>query len=236
MAGTLYYLLQHASAVPKDDDWLSPSERQVLAALQAPRRRRDWRLGRWTGKLALVRAGVLGARAEENRAEWRRISIRADAGGVPRVLLDESGAGWAISLSHSREYGFCCTAREPAVVGCDVETIGRRGEEFVVHWFTDAEREKVAGVAGEARSSAVTVIWSAKESAVKALGVGLRMNARDVRVDPGDLARFPAWNPLIVHTPTMILHGWWRVADGRALTLLGDSQPGMPSSLCAEEA
>jgi 4'-phosphopantetheinyl transferase len=179
----VYWALQHVSDVPPSDDWLSASEREVLARLWAPKRRRDWRLGRWTAKRVLVRAGLAGMTGLDPRG-WTRISILATEAGVPRARVDETDADWVVSLSHSGEYGLCAVAERPGLVGCDIETIGRRGEEFVINWFTDAERAFVESIpAAEERSQMVMLVWSAKESALKALGVGLRLDTRQVRVE-----------------------------------------------------
>ncbi len=234
---TVYWLLQHASAVPASDDWLSASERADLARFWAPKRVRDWRLGRWTAKRALATVQVAGiSRAEP--AGWTAVSIRATEGGAPCALVGEAEGPWAISLSHSGEYGLCAIAERPAIVGCDVETVGRRGEEFVVDWFTEAERARVAGQSGAGeRSQMVTLVWSAKESALKALGVGLRLDTREVEVEirgPESEVRSPgsdAWRPLVVHAPNRVLHGWWTIDGDRAVTIVADPEPAVPVGL-----
>ena len=50
------WLLLSEESLPADDDWLSEAEREVLAGLRFDRRRRDWRLGRWTARRALEAA------------------------------------------------------------------------------------------------------------------------------------------------------------------------------------
>ena len=230
------WLLQHVSDVPAGDDWLSPAEREVLARFWAPKRIRDWRLGRWTGKRALARAGV-GEVREADPASLARISIRSTETGSPCVFLDDRECDWLVSLSHAGEYGACAVARRPAALGCDVESIGRRGEQFVVDWFTAAERRFVGAAAGERdRSRAVTVVWSAKESALKALGVGLRLDTREVEVEliaHAETGRATAttWCRLIVHAPGRALHGWWRADDERVLTVVADPPPELPRAL-----
>ena len=118
-----------------------------------------------------------------------------------------------------------------------VETVGRRGEEFVVDWFTDAERALVDSMREvEDRSRLVTTVWSAKESALKALGVGLRMDTRDVNVElltdrpqtpdvglqaPDAGQRTPdsglrareEWSPLMVTCSRGSFHGWSRTCE-----------------------
>lgn len=229
------WLLQHVSDVPATDDWLSPAEREVLARLWAPKRIRDWRLGRWTGKRALAR-GAAGALSEADLASLARASIRAGESGSPRVFIDDREAEWAISLSHAGEYGMCTVAQRPAALGCDVESVGRRGEEFVVDWFTDTERRSVEAVApGDNRSRAITLVWSAKESALKALGVGLRLDTREVEVELSpDASDAGKWSPLVVCTSGRALHGWWRADDERVLTIVADPAPALPVALSRE--
>lgn len=229
------WLLQHISDVPRTDDWLSPAERDVLQQFWVPKRIREWRLGRWTAKRALARAGV-GDVQDANLASLARISIRVTDTGKPCAFLDDRKSDWLISLSHSGEHGACAVARGPAALGCDLETIGRRGEEFVVDWFTDGERSIVdRAAAGSERSRIVTLVWSAKESALKALGVGLRLDTREVRVDLNEEPlRSPVsdtWAPLLVHAPDHILRGWWRGDDERVLTVVADPPPAVPRAL-----
>jgi 4'-phosphopantetheinyl transferase len=228
------WLLQRVSDVPEGDAWLSPSEREVLARLWAPKRVRDWRLGRWTGKRALARAGV-GNLSEMDQASLARVSIRANESGIPCVFLDDREAEWIISLSHAGECGACAVARPPAALGCDIEIIGRRGEEFVLDWFTDAERRRVEGMPGDRRSRAVTLVWSAKESALKALGVGLRLDTREVEVEvTPDGEGDGGWSPLVVRTPGRVWHGWWRADAECVLTVVADPAPALPVALSPE--
>jgi len=239
----VYWVLQHGSDVPASDEWLSASEREVLARLWAPRRVRDWRLGRWTAKRALARAGGAGL-SESDTAAWACISIRTRETGLPYAVVDESEMEWVISLSHSGDCGLCAVVQRPAVVGCDIETVGRRGEEFVVDWFTAAERALVESIdAAEQRSRLVTLVWSAKESALKALGVGLRLDTREVEVEVGAAApgtppqaSLPGggrgsgleWSRLVVRAPGRSLHGWWRTQEDRVMTIVADPAPALP--------
>jgi 4'-phosphopantetheinyl transferase len=245
----IYWILQHLADVPAGDEWLSPAERAVRGRLWAPKRVRDWRLGRWAAKRAVLRAGG-PASADLHLGAYAAISVLSTDAGCPRVLEDGSESAWALSLSHSGEHGLCVLARRPAAVGCDIETIGRRGEEFVVEWFTDSERTIVdsAADAGE-RSRLVTTVWSAKESALKALGVGLRMDTRDVDVglilpslddargDPEALEgskgglRTGDWSPFVVTSIRGSFHGWSRTYGDQVLTMVADPPPAAPIAL-----
>ncbi len=228
---SVYWLLQRASEVPASDEWLSASERADLARFWAPKRIRDWRLGRWAAKRALALVQVAGTSSFEP-ASWSVVSIRANEGGAPCALVGETEGPWAISLSHSGEHGLCAVAERPAAIGCDIETIGRRGEEFVLDWFTEAERQRVAAVTThDERSQMTTLVWSAKESALKALGVGLRLDTREVEVDIGDRREPRSWSPLAVRTSARTLHGWWMIDGDLAITIVTDPSPDLPRAL-----
>ncbi len=228
---SIYWILQHVSDLPERDDWLSPAEREVRARLWAPKRVRDWRLGRWTAKQALLTAGERRGEARDPTA-CATISILATEAGVPYAVESGRESEWALSLSHAGEHGLCVLVRRPAAVGCDIETIGRRGEEFVVDWFTDTERVFVDGAsAGDERSMLVTAIWSAKESALKALGIGLRRDTRDVEVDLGMSSTPRGWSGLTVRAPEGPLHGWWRIQGSQVLTIVSDPIPAPPTAL-----
>jgi hypothetical protein len=80
----IHWLTQTATDVPAADHWLAASESATLERLRIPKRRGDWRLGRWTAKRAVL------AYLAERRAAWPlgRIEIRATEGGAPEVVVD----------------------------------------------------------------------------------------------------------------------------------------------------
>jgi 4'-phosphopantetheinyl transferase len=207
------WLLQAAADVPPGDGWLAPAERARLAELRAAPRRADWRLGRWTAKLAV--AAYLGV----PRAT---VELRAAADGAPEALVDGRPAPVALSLSHRAGLSVCMVAAAGTALGCDLELAESRGAAFVADWFTAGEREAVAGARPEDHPLLLAVLWSAKESALKALRVGLRFDTRWVVVEPPDLGRAGAWLPLTVRHPAggRVFRGWWRHDAGRVLTMV----------------
>jgi len=195
--------------VPTEHDWLTERERTVLRALRVPKRRTDWRLGRWAAKEAVV--GAVGA-AWLPRA---CIEILATTGGRPVARIHHPGA-WprvALSLSHAGDTGFAAALRGPAPLGCDVEQVTERSQEFVNDYFTADEAAWIRSVPGESALRA-NLLWSAKESALKALGEGLRMDPRCVPVvatGAGDgFALVPHGGSLSVGGPgRRFLGRWW---------------------------
>lgn len=210
------WLQQCASEVPPADDWLGPDEQTVLATLRIPKRRSDWRLGRWTAKQALVAAGVISS----GIAPWR-LEIRAADGGAPQAFLDGTRlVGTAISLSHRDGLAVCAVAADVGALGCDVERIEPRAAVFVRDYFTPAEQALVAVTPAAGRAALVTLVWSAKESIAKALGQGWRLDTRDIEVRMGSRVR-GAWTAFGASATDTVraFDGWWRSLDGWVLTV-----------------
>src|SRR5262249_33728989 len=80
--------------VPQGNDWLSAAELATLAGMRVPARRRDWRLGRWAAKRALV--AVLG--------DSVAVEVRAAGDGAPEPFVNGLPAPVSISISHRRDW------------------------------------------------------------------------------------------------------------------------------------
>jgi len=79
----------------------------------------------------------------------------------------------------------------------------------------------------------LALLWSAKESALKALHQGLRLDTRSLIVSLGDgpYERI-GWSPLRVrHTDGQLFHGWWRCGDCAVRTVVADPVPAVPIPL-----
>jgi 4'-phosphopantetheinyl transferase len=208
-----------AEDLPVDTGWLSQREREVLDGFRVEKRRRDWQLGRWAAKLAL--RGLLGA-SEKKR------EILADDSGRPQVHFPDgpdADEEVSLSISHSAGIGFVALRTGSDPIGCDVELIETRSDAFVADYFTEAEREAVERLSGPDRALLATLVWSGKESALKVLGEGLRMDTRTVEVDTETLKMNGAeWSPIAVTGPQdRMFRGQWRVRHGLVWTVLSES-------------
>jgi 4'-phosphopantetheinyl transferase len=216
-------LTQDAADVPADLTWLAPGERERLAGFHVPARRRDWLLGRWTAKRAL--GARLGAPAAPMPPE--RIEIRAAEDGAPEPFVDGAPAPWTISLSHRAGRALCAVAPGAAILGCDLERIEPRDAALVADFFAPSEQAVARAAAPADRERLVALLWSAKESALKALRTGLREDPRDVVVTPHTPPPGAVWRPLtVVHAPSgRRFAGWWRDAGGWVLTVIAPAPP-----------
>lgn len=177
--------------------WLSPLERDLLEQARGPKRRREWLLGRLAAK-RLVQREL--ARATGAFVPARAISIERAADGAPVVRCQGNGAcaeRWSLSLSHRAGFAWCALATAPGTrIGVDVELIEQRSPAFATDYFTAEEQQAAAVAPPERRDELWTAMWSAKESALKVLRLGLSVDARSVccalRGD-GQLG----WSPLV---------------------------------------
>src|SRR5208282_5095496 len=136
----VYWLEQTEADVPTENDWLSANEAVCLNALRFPKRRADWRLGRWTAKCAL--SATLDVPAHPKA--FKRIEIRPAPSGAPEAFFDNQPAGTAISLSHRSGIAACAVAMSGGEIGCDLEVVEPRSDAFVADYFTIEEQALVA--------------------------------------------------------------------------------------------
>jgi 4'-phosphopantetheinyl transferase len=225
----LYWLSERRSDVPQDTGWLTPREREFAGRLKIEKRRADWILGRWTAKRAL-RAYLSNIIPGLDVSE---IDIRAADDGAPEAFLGNTRCPAAISLSHSAGIGLCVVTETTIAPGCDVEYIEDRGERFVSDYFLAGERNMVLKCDAAERAMMATLIWSAKESALKILRRGLRRDTRSVRVQPVSEYDSGVWNAFSVTcTEThRRFYGWWRSGDGYIATVAADADIGTPVAL-----
>jgi 4'-phosphopantetheinyl transferase len=223
----IYWLEQNESDVPADNQWLSPEESMCLHTLRFLKRRNDWRLGRWTAKHAIATCLHLPTdfRALAN------IEIHAAPSGAPEAFLDGEPANIAISLSHRSDTALCTVGPAATKFGCDLELIESHSEAFVDDYFTPSEQVLFARAPLHSRPLLLALLWSAKESALKALRVGLRLDTRSMCVIPGEsqgqllhvLSIPGAWRPVDVrYSESEVFRGWWRAEGDLVRTVVSD--------------
>ncbi|MBZ5685262.1 MAG: 4'-phosphopantetheinyl transferase superfamily protein [Acidobacteriia bacterium] len=233
---SVYWLEQNETDVPAENQWLSAGETLFLGRMRFAKRRNDWRLGRWTAKHALATCLSLPC----DLLALANIEIRGAASGAPEAFLFNQTAPVTISLSHRAGIAMCAVALTGPGIGCDLELIEPRSDAFIAAYLTAHEQVLVERTLVEERPLLVTLLWSAKESALKALHVGLRLDTNCMDVSPGDrllphaqqsrqdLPLVPmahidpdGWRPLHVrYSGEQVFYGWWRHTDHMVRTVV----------------
>lgn len=228
--------------VPHGNDWLSAEETVHFNTLRFAKRSADWRLGRWTAKRAI--ASLLNLPAHPQALA--NIEIWPAPSGAPEAFVENVPAPAAISISHRDGMALCAIALSPPDLdpdlGCDLEIIEPRSDAFVADYFAPEEQTLIAHFSAVDRSRILALLWSAKESTLKALREGLRFDTRSVIVRLGhdwscdDSPDLNQWSPLQVQcVDRQPFHGWWRSKMGIVRTVVANPPPDppIPLILCA---
>ena len=225
----VYWLEQSHADVPVENDWLSANEVVRQNTLRFPNRRADWRLGRWTAKLA-ASAFLNTAQSHLNLAT---IEICPEASGAPQMFCGGKRVQVAISLTHRDGVAACAIGRSSIALGCDLERIEPRTKAFVADYFTEDEQALVTRTPLPDQLWLIPLLWSAKESLLKAMHTGLRLDTRSVNVIllPSSQSR-EGWSLLAVHSSDgVVFPGWWQRDDAYVRTAVSRSQIPPPIQL-----
>jgi len=225
MSATVYWTLIDSFQAPLEDPtaFLTSLELEKLATFRFSKRRDEWLLGRWAAK-SLLR----NVPAYQHHCS-RELEIRNEPAGAPYLCLaDGTVLPGCLSISHRDGLALCALAPSPDLrVGIDLEKIESRTETFILDYFTEAEQAFVERCTAEARALAVTLVWSVKESMLKALRVGLHRDTRRVELHQlEDLlpvnGRGAEWQKIKVADlaqGSQPWAAWWRQWDKFVITL-----------------
>ena len=216
-------------ALPTEEQWLSPGEAATLAGLRYTKRRTEFLLRRLVTKHAV--ASVTGRPTDP--AALAGIEVRNAPSGAPYVCVDGAPIEVGVSISDRAGWAVCVTSpTEPPAVGCDLEVVEPRSPGFVCDFLTGSEQRLVGScAAGDERDAVVNLIWSAKESALKVLGTGLRRDTQTLEVVPA-APRGDGWGALTVRAVEgTVFPGWWRREGRFLLTVATQAAAPPPAAL-----
>jgi len=163
---------------------LLPPEEELLVAMAADKRRRDFMLGRACARTALEQLGhhhaVIG-KAEDGAPCWP--------------------AGVVGSITHAKGYAAALVgdARQFCGIGVDAERLGGMTEELWPRLFDAAECRYLSNLDGAARNLAATLFFSAKESCYKAWAIKGALPFREMHVTMEEDGFIAAWSGRILH-------------------------------------
>jgi len=227
---SIYWLLQNDEDLPKEDDWLSNNEKLLLGKMKFPKRRGGWRLGRWTAKRLIHSYLKIIAGRDYQFAE---LEVLPAEDGSPQVFIQRKLSPIRISISHRAGAGFCALNRGNNNIGCDLEIIEERSDAFVTDYFTFEEKLKVIVATEENKALIANLIWSAKESVLKALHQGLKSDTREVLIDLDNLVIKEGWNEIEARSLKFNkdFYGWWQLREKYILTIFSSETTGEPNDI-----
>lgn len=223
---TIFGAIQHQEDVPIHQEWLHPLEIKYLNGLKFEKRRQDWLLGRWTSKKLLQH--LIFQDFPINETE-----IRKGPNREPMVFFQAEPISCRLSISHSHGRSFCVLSKEERALGCDLEKVEIRSEGFIRDYFTDRERslfdENYQGIFD--RDSYFTLLWSAKESVMKACLTGLSIPAKNIELKEIKGFKADNWSEISMKNlaKNTLYRGSFKLADGFAWVVLaevGQDDPG----------
>ena len=228
-----HWIIGHPQDVPDGDRWLSENERLAQQRYQVPSRRAQWRLGRATAKRALqawvddgrhVIGAPDGVRSAGSMTRAAQIGIvpRGRDDGFP-VVEGLGEAPPALSLSHSGELALAAVADAGVALGVDLERVERRSAAFAIDWFAPSSLERIQQAEAARHDQLVTLTWSVTEAALKSVGLGLRLDTREVAVRTTDpVPGGCGWGRAdAVVSERTELRGWWRPLLGHVVVIVG---------------
>lgn len=224
------WLACDAGEVPAGDGWLTADERVVQEGLTVPKRRADWRLGRWTAKQA-VRVWIRRRTSEPPGVA--ELSIVAADDGAPEARCHGNRLALNLSISHRAARGVCAVGPDTIALGCDLELLEPRSDAFVREWLAPPEQRLVAEACPDDRPVLANLVWSAKEAAAKAQREGLRLDVRRLVVEAAtDDDAVSGWRRIRIAGDGNPFAGWWRAEDGFVLVVVSvpSSDPPKPLS------
>lgn len=221
---TIYWLMgetgQKGAGLTRIDnlEWLSGFEIEQLRKMRFEKRRNEWLHGRKSVK-SLLTLGLDGYRG----VSFSRITIANLMDGSPYVLLDGVVQPLSISLSHRQGMAVAAACLDGEIhPGIDLEWIEERDASFYTDYLTPGENVILDAFAVAERAKWGTLIWSAKESMLKALGQGLRVDTRTVQVLRIGNTQDDGWQRMDLQSTGNtgnVWHGYWRQHGNHILTL-----------------
>jgi 4'-phosphopantetheinyl transferase len=203
--------------VPGDDAWLAPREAAYLSRMRFPKRRSEFRLGRWTAKCAIALHRGRG----RSSAELRAILIDRAPDGAPAAFVEDQPAELYLTMTDRADQAVCLVGPPGTALGCDLELVEPRSDGFVGDYFTTREQQLVAAAdAGDSRDLMANLIWCGKESALKVLRTGLRRSTLSVEVSFPTGPSVDGWAPMSVRAiEGAFFPGWWQRFGAFVLTV-----------------
>lgn len=139
-------------------------------------------------------------------------SLRFERGAHGKPFIP--GAGLRFSFSDTKDAVLIALSRD-LEIGVDLETLSRRVDHDAVagHYFTDAEVGMLSGLPEPERKRGFLELWTRKEAVLKATGVGIMDDLRNLSV-LGPTSRMRITHPELLRMAEPAYHvRSWMIGD-----------------------
>jgi phosphopantetheine--protein transferase-like protein len=201
------------------DKYFSLEEQAEYSRFKVIKRQFEWIYSR------IISKKMIHQIFEIEKLNLPNIRILKEETGQPYIYITGQGRlEGKFSLSHSTGYVFCgYSSLKELIFGLDLEKIEERSIEFVQDYFTSREIELYKSLDGNDKKEYTTMVWSAKESVLKTLGLGLAIDTRKVEIIPSDdSSRLTGWNSCSVgleNNMNLNMVVYWQKIDGFIRTI-----------------
>ncbi len=216
----VFWNIQSLGEMSPSFEWLHHSEMHILAGFKFVKKRNDWLLGRWTAKNL-----VWYCHFHQNvDIKLTDIQILPAKEGTPIAYYHAVKLPLVISLSHRENTCLSVLTKGNDKIGCDLEIVENRSQAFIQDYFTTNEQKFMLSFPDISGNVLPNLFWSAKESTLKALRIGLRTDTRNVDVSLEKFTIPEEWNNFSVRfiPDDLSFYGKWKVKDKMIFTIVGD--------------
>ncbi len=227
---SVWYLIQDITNVPTETGWLSPKEYKTVQSFKIEKRRNDWLLGRWTSK-KLIQDYYL---TRNFNYKLHELEIIAAENGQPQLFINGKTQRINFSISHSEGCAFCVLNGHASSIGCDIEALLPRSEGLMTDFFTKDEIVVVEKQLETDKKIFITnLTWSAKESVLKVLKEGLRIDTRKINVFDFTQQITNEWKPFksVYQETKKDFWGWYKKHQNFVLTCASSGKIPAPENI-----
>ena len=206
------------------DKYFSLEEQAEYSRFKVIKRQFEWISSR------IISKKMINQILKGEKLNFPDIRIKKEETGQPYIYITSQGRlEGKFSLSHSNGYVFCgYSLSKELMFGLDLEKIEAHSLEFVQDYLTSREIELYQSLDGNDKDEYTTMVWSAKESVLKTLGLGLSIDTRKVEIIPtDDPSRLIGWNSCLVKAENKMnlnMNVYWQKKNGfiRTICVPGD--------------
>jgi phosphopantetheinyl transferase len=168
--------LLHGDEVTAVHEFLNESEREIYWGFKTRKRQLEWLAGRVAIKRLFCLINTPGITPAN-------LMVERETSGLPYLVAKGERANGRISISHNAGWVAVCQTDSDLRIGIDLEEIKSRDPAFLLDYFSRSEREQIMNGGLHTLDFRTNLIWSAKESVLKAISTGLGTDPLKVEID-----------------------------------------------------